>query len=400
MSLIEKIKGLFGRGKKDDASAAAAAPAKEKAPKAAKKADAPAAAAGGVPAELAALLPGPPPGGKIKFAHYWGASCGGCDVSILDIDEKILTVGDMADIVFWPIAVDSKVSDVEAMEDGEITVCLFNGAVRNSENEHMAKLLRQKSQIMIAYGTCAVLGGMPGLANTSNAAEIMNHVHNVLPTSAAFQATQKAPVLPQVSYQAPEGELTLPVLYDTVKALDQVLDVDYYVPGCPPTQKTIGAMLEALINHVYNGADLPPKGAYIGAEDKTLCDECPREKENRRITKVVEPHEIEVDPELCLMDQGIICLGPATRAGCGAPCTQAGQPCRGCYGPTSVVDEQGASMLTALASLFPVLEDDPNMDEDDIIDIMSQVKDPLGYFYQFSMAKSLINRSVRERGGN
>lgn len=397
MSFFDKIKGVFKKGG-EAAPAAAPAPAKEAKPVA--KEEAKAAEPAALPPELAALLPGPPPGGKIKFAQYWGAACGGCDVSLLDIDEKILTVGDMADIVFWPIAADGKISDIEAMEDGEITITLFNGAVRNSENEHVAHLLRKKSTIMVAYGSCAMLGGIPGLANVSNTKEILDYVYTKTPTMPAFQKTQPAPVIPQVEYDAPEGKLDIPVLYDTVKALDQILDVDYYVPGCPPTQKTIAVLLGALIDHVYNGAPLPPKGTIIGAEDKTLCDECPRKKENRRFTKVVEPHEIEVDPELCLMDQGIICLGPATRAGCGAPCTQAGQPCRGCYGPTSAVQEQGASMLTALASLFPVLDNDPNMGEDEIIDIMSQVKDPLGYFYMFTMPKSLIKRSVKEKGGN
>ncbi|MFA7342049.1 MAG: oxidoreductase [Candidatus Methanomethylophilaceae archaeon] len=403
MLFLDKIKARLGK-KAGDAIEKAAVPAKAEAPK---KAAAPAPVKEAAPAapaalspELAALLPGAPPGGKIKLAIYWGAGCGGCDVSILDIDEKILTVGDMAEIVFWPIAADGKVSDLEALDDGAITVTLFNGAIRNSENEHMAHLLRQKSTLMVAYGSCAMLGGIPALANTTNTKEILDYVYTKTPTMGAFQKTQKSPVFPQTLYKAPEGDLEIPVLYDTVKSLDQVLDVDYYVPGCPPTQKTIAVLLGALVEHVYNGAPLPPKGAVIGAEDKTLCEECPRKKENRRITKVVEPHEIDVDPELCLMDQGIICLGPATRAGCGAPCTQAAQPCRGCYGPTSAVDEQGASMLTALASLFPVLDDDPNMGEDQIIDIMKQVKDPLGYFYQFSMAKSLIRRSVKEKGGN
>jgi F420-non-reducing hydrogenase small subunit len=126
---------------------------------------------------------------------------------------------------------------------------------------------------------------------------------------------------------------------------------------------------------------------------------CPRRKEFRRITKIVEPHEIDVDPDLCLMDQGILCLGPATVGGCNARCTRVGQPCRGCYGPTVAVQEQGASALTAIASLFPVLDDDATMDEDSIIDIMSTVKDPLGYFYAYSMGKSLIKRTVTEKGG-
>lgn len=419
MSIFDKILGKLFK-KAGDKMEEAAVPAKEAAAESeaapAAKAEAPAAPAeesmddtpvaqevspkAELPPDLKALLPGPPPGGKIKFAHYWGAGCGGCDVSMLDINEKILTVNDMADVVFWPIAVDGKVKDLEAMEDGEITVTLFNGAVRNSENEHMLKLLRQKSTLLVSYGACAMWGGMPGLANLHNTEEIMDYVYTKTPTMKAFQDTQPEPVFPQTSYQAPEGELHIPVLYDTVRAVDDVVDVDYYVPGCPPMQTSINVLLGALIGHVYKGAELPPKGTIIGASEKTLCEECPRKKENRRIEKVVEPHEIDVDPELCLLDQGIMCMGPATRAGCGSPCTIAASPCRGCYGPTGAVSEMGASILTAIASLFPVLDNDPHIDEEEIMKIMSQIKDPLGYFYQFSLAKSLINRAVKEKGGN
>jgi F420-non-reducing hydrogenase small subunit len=321
-------------------------------------------------------------------------------VSILDTDERILTIGDMANIVMWPIASDGKEKDIEAMADKSITVSLINGAVRNTENEHMVKLLRKKSAIVVSYGACACFGGTPALANlVSGKDEILDYVYTKCPTMKAFQETQKKPVVPQTSWKSPSGELTLPMLYDTVKSLDQVIDVDYFIPGCPPTQESIMKLLAALIGHVYSGNALPPKGAFIGVTDKTLCDECPRKKENRRITKICEPHEVDVDPELCLMDQGILCLGPATVGGCGAKCTRAAQPCRGCYGPTGIVEEQGASMFTALASLFPVLDEDPTMNEDRVIEIMESVKDPLGYFYHFTMAKSLIRRSVQEKGG-
>ena len=354
-----------------------------------------------IPESVVPLLPGPPKGGKINLAVYWAAGCGGCDVSLLDTDERILTIGDMANIVMWPIASDGKEKDIAAMPDKSITVTLINGAVRNTENEHMVKLLRKKSAIVISYGACACFGGTPALANlVSGKDEILDYVYTKCTTMKAFQDTQKKPVIPQTSWKSPSGELTLPMLFDTVKSLDQVIDVDYYIPGCPPTQESIMQLLAALIGHVYKGAALPPKGTMIGVTDKTLCDECPRKKENRRITKICEPHEVlNVDPELCLMDQGMLCLGPATVGGCGAKCTRAAQPCRGCYGPTSIVGEQGASMFTALASLFPVLDEDPTMNEDRVIEIMRSVKDPLGYFYHFTMAKSLIKRSVQEKGG-
>lgn len=331
---------------------------------------------------------------KIKIAQYWGAGCGGCDVALLDIDEKILAVAEIADIAFWPIAVDTKLKDVEAMPDDHITATLYNGAVRNSENEEIAKLLREKSQILVAFGSCACFGGIPGLANVTNSEDVLDYVYNKTPSMQNEEGT-----LPQVKYDAPEGELDLPVLYDTVKTLDQVVDVDYFMPGCPPTVERINEFLGAVEKHLKEGADLPPKGAVIASE-KTLCDECEREKEYRTLEKVYLPHEVdEMDQDLCLLDQGIICLGPATRAGCGAKCVEANQPCRGCFGPTRAVLDHGGSMLSALASVFKIDENESQISEEQIVELMSQIRDPLGTFYCFTMPKSLIKRTVKEKGG-
>ncbi len=399
MGFLDKI---FKKGNKETKAAPVAE--KKAAPAAAPAAPA-AAPAGKYPADspIEGFVPGlgAPAGGKIKLAIYWAAACGGCDVSLLDTDEKILNIGAMADIVMWPIAADGKEKDIAAMDDGSITVSIINGAVRNSENEHMVKLLRQKSQLVVSYGSCACFGGTPALANlVGSGKEVLDYVYTKTPTSADFQATyhKDAPTIPQPSIQVPEGELTLPVFYDSVKSLDQVIDVDYSIPGCPPTQESIAKLLNALVDFVYNGVALPPKGTMIGVEDKTLCEECPRHKENRRITAIYEPYQVNVDPDLCLLDQGILCLGSATVAGCGAKCTKIGQPCRGCYGPTKAVQEQGASIFTAIASLYPVLDDDPTCGEDKIADVMSNIKDPLGYFYAFTMSKALIKSKVKEGG--
>ncbi len=99
---------------------------------------------------------------KLQIALYWAASCGGCEIGMLDIDEKILDLTAAADIVFWPVAIDTKYKDVEARGDQSIDVCFFNGGIRNSEQEHLAKLLRKKSKILISFGACAVSGGVPG----------------------------------------------------------------------------------------------------------------------------------------------------------------------------------------------------------------------------------------------
>ncbi len=328
---------------------------------------------------------------KVSIAQYWGAGCGGCDVALLDIDERILGVAEMADIAFWPIAVDTKLKDVEAMPDKSITITLYNGAIRNSENEHVAKLLRQKSQIMVSFGSCACYGGIPGLANVTNKKAIMDYVYNK-----TFSSINPDETLPQVKYQAPEGELELPVLYDTVLTLDDVVDVDYYMPGCPPAVSLINEFLDIVEKHVKEGADLPPKGSFI-ASQKTLCDECGREKSYEPIDRVYLPHEVDIDPEKCMLDQGVICLGPATRAGCGAQCLNANQPCRGCMGPTAAVEDHGGSMLSALASIFRTADNETHLSEDDILKMMSEIKDPLGTFYAFTMPKSIIKRKVTER---
>ena len=100
--------------------------------------------------------------GKPKFAMYWAASCGGCEIATLNIGDKILDVDANFEVVFWPVAADFKYQDVRAYPDGFIDLCLFNGSIRNSENEDIARLLRQKSKILVAFGACALPGRHPG----------------------------------------------------------------------------------------------------------------------------------------------------------------------------------------------------------------------------------------------
>jgi len=115
---------------------------------------------------------------KPKFAMYWAASCGGCEIAVLNIHEKILDVDKNFDVVFWPVAMDAKYKDVEKMADGEILLTLLNGSIRNEENEHIAKLLRQKSKLLVAFGSCANEGCIPGLANFYTRQQIFDTVYS------------------------------------------------------------------------------------------------------------------------------------------------------------------------------------------------------------------------------
>ncbi len=318
---------------------------------------------------------------KPKLALYWAASCGGCEIAVVDIGEKILDVADAFDIVFWPVALDFKVKDVEAMEDGSITVCLFNGAIRTDENERMAKLLRAKSTVLVAFGSCAGEGCIPALSNTTTAAETLKWAFVDAPS-----VDNPDGVLPALDTRVPEGQVELPTFWNTVCALDQVVDVDYYVPGCPPQPDMIWAVLETVIGLLQSGGPLPPKGTVLGAGEKTCCDECERERDEKRVRRFVRHHLVDVDPKLCLLDQGIVCAGPATRSGCGGKCVSVGIPCRGCYGPPPNVADQGAKLLSALASVV-----DSN-DPEEIDRILDGVVDPIGSMYRFSLAHSTLRR--------
>jgi len=319
---------------------------------------------------------------KPKFAMYWAASCGGCEIAVLNIHEKILDVDANFEVVFWPVAMDAKYKDVEAMEDGSILLTLFNGGIRNDENEHIAKLLRKKSQILVAFGSCACEGCIPGLANFSPVGDIVKTAFNTITTD------NPSKIYPRTSFDVPEGELHIPKLQPTLRTLDQVVDVDYYMPGCPPESHQIAAVIDLVVKVVKGEAELPPKGVVIGVGDSTVCDECPRARNVKKITEFTRIQDVApVDPDLCLLEQGIPCNGPATRSGCDSRCPNVGAQCIGCYGPAEGVMDYGARLITAFASVIDATE------PEDIDRILDGIPDPAGQVYRFSLPASQLKAS-------
>ena len=318
---------------------------------------------------------------KLKLGVYWGASCGGCDVALLDIHEKILELIQVADIVFWPCAMDFKYHDVEAMPDAHLDLLLWSGAIRNTENEQLAQLLRRKSKTLLAFGSCAHTGGIPGLSNFHDREQIFETVYGA--SNGSTENEQQ--IRPRTELQVPEGTLELPRLFDTVRTLAQTVEVDYFVPGCPPDPTQIVTLIDAAA-----AGTLPPRGAVVGAAEVALCDECPRQKGELSFSGFVRRHLVRPDPERCLLEQGMICLGSATRAGCGWRCIHSNMPCRGCYGPLPGVPDQGAKMLSALAS--HVHSDDA----DQIEQVLGSLPDPAGYFYRFGLPHSLLRRRLQQ----
>ncbi|WP_129674485.1 oxidoreductase [Candidatus Chloroploca sp. Khr17] len=323
---------------------------------------------------------------KATFAMYWAASCGGCEISLLNIGNDILAVDEAFEVLFWPCIADFKYHDVEQYADGAIDLCLFNGAIRNSENEELARLLRRKSKILVAFGSCASEGCIPGLANLTSSSAIFNAAYADCLTTDGSR-TQ----LPQMVTLVPEGEIRIPRFYETVRTLDQVVPVDYVIPGCPPEAHQIAAVIKAIIS----GAPLPAPGrTVIGASKTAVCEECPLTKDVKQITRFYRPYELIPDPTICLLEQGLLCMGPATRGGCGALCPQVGMRCEGCYGPLEGQD-QGARMLSAVASVVAVGKpgDEEAALEAAIDNVMATLVDPAGTFYRFSLARSLLQRS-------
>jgi F420-non-reducing hydrogenase small subunit len=323
---------------------------------------------------------------KGKLAIYWAASCGGCEISILAIDEKILKVAEAFDIVMWPCAADGKVRDVEKMPDQSIDLCLFNGGIRTSEQEYMAQLMRRKSKVLVAFGSCASEGCIPGLGNMNTKKQVFDAVYK---EGSATAPVNPQDVRPQPKTDVPEGTLHLPIFYDTLKTLDQTVEVDYYLPGCPPEAENIWKALTAVLE-----GKLPPKGSVIGV-DTTVCDECKRKRSEKKIKKFYRTWQIIPDEETCLLEQGLVCCGIATRAGCGALCPQVNSPCIGCHGPNNGVADAGARMMSAIASVI----DSSDPDEIDEI-IRDGIPDPVGSFYRFSLASSLLRRKNKPQTVN
>lgn len=318
--------------------------------------------------------------GKPKVAIMWLGGCGGCDEAVVDLNEDVLKVADAVEFVLWPVALDYKYHHIEAMKEGEITLSIINGSVRNSELEEFAKLLRRKSQLVLAFGACACLGGTPGLANFRSKEDIFQWVYRDAPTinnpNGNFPQT--------VTKLGGNGrELTLPDLFKDVRTLNQTIDVDYYLPGCPPPVNLIVDAVSAVLE-----GNLPPKGSTL-APERALCDVCERNRtkpEKLALTSIKRIHEIEADPDKCFLAQGVLCSGPATRAGCGEVCLKINMPCRGCFGPVEGVSDMGSKYVSMLGSLI----DGANLGE--AMKVVDALDDPTGYFYRFTAASSLLRK--------
>jgi F420-non-reducing hydrogenase small subunit len=277
-----------------------------------------------------------------KIASDWLNACSGCEIAIVDLGERLLTVLGLVDFVHLPALMDHKyygqTGQGTHIEIPEADVGIISGGLRNAEHLEVAEEMRRKCKAVIALGTCATHGGIPALANSYGNSEILDRYYST-ETTAPFDGTIPGDGVPE--------------LLDRCYALDEKIAVDIYLPGCPPHSDQIFEALTAFL-----------EGRSPDLAQKSVCDTCPTIREGKGKLKQMRrfleaPHYGAPDEPLdrmrCLLEQGFLCMGPVTRAGCGGNritprCISARVPCRGCYGPVKADGNQRLDMLNALAS--------------------------------------------------
>ncbi len=267
--------------------------------------------------------------------------CAGCQISMLNMGESFLTLMKEIRIVHLPFLMDHKyfgqTGEGRHIEIPEADIGIVNGGVRTLEHLEVAREMRVKCKVLVAVGTCASHGGIPALMNQFSEEELLRRCYR---TSETTQAS------------GPPNEVVPALLYRTY-ALDEKIKVDFYLPGCPPHQDYIEVTLSALI-----------RGEEPELPMKSVCDICPTRREGKgsvqKIRRFTRGARFQPDRPLsemkCLLEQGLLCMGPVTRAGCSglhgtAPrCISARVPCRGCYGPVRKNGNPLLDMLNALVS--------------------------------------------------
>lgn len=294
---------------------------------------------------------------KPRLATFVLGGCTGCHLSLLDAHEGLVELLGEVELVESPLTA------AALAEVPECDIALVEGAITNSHDEKAAREIREKAAVVIAMGACATLGGIGGLRNLLVRDEILDEVYGG---------------------DAPGKDGTpLPRLTDRVRPLSDVIDVDVEVVGCsPPTENIVGALRRALAGDLSS----PPR--------RNLCHECGRRHDKMLVPSgefvsdaVYSIMELdEIDAELCFLEQGVMCMGPMSREGCGARCTHANVPCRGCNGPSRLDFEQGGKSIDMLGAVLPA-------------GAIMFLDDLIGTGYRYSMGVSVFPSVYRHTEG-
>ncbi len=276
----------------------------------------------------------------IRLAQEWFTICGGCEVSILDVGEPLIDILSKLEIVHMPVLMDHKVygqtGEKTEIEIPPADVGIITGGIRTEEHKLLAQEMRKKCTTLVAMGSCACNGGIPALANLSTTQDMLEKIYR-------GSVTTESNGLPTEQ---------VPALTDRLYAISEVVKVDVKLPGCPTTPELFVEAVTALL-----------EGKPFVLTGKSVCDECPFVREKKAVSTLKRPLEaIEFEPGgdmkavRCVMEQGFLCLGPATKSGCGGEegtprCIKAYMPCRGCFGPLADTANPMVDMMGALASI-------------------------------------------------
>ncbi|MCP4694794.1 MAG: protein kinase [Desulfobacterales bacterium] len=254
--------------------------------------------------------------------------CFGCHVNLLDLHEDFIKLHRMIDVQF------SYLMDIKKIP--KVDIGIVEGCVANSENEERLLELREACDILVPLGTCACFGGVPGLRNLHSAEEV---------TRRAYLESEST-----VDGIVPNSPIA-PTLLDHVRPVSDVVAVEASIPGCPSPPKLILESLECLLN------GFEPESQ----SEQSLCIECGRKRKNilgsgpdfvaDDVRSIMELEKI--DPDLCFLEQGVLCMGISTRSGCEGRCVKNNIPCQGCMGPAPHIKETGAKWANTLGSLLP-----------------------------------------------
>jgi NAD-reducing hydrogenase small subunit len=162
---------------------------------------------------------------KPKISSDWMAGCAGCHMSLLDMDERILLIAELADIRATPI------TDLKEPDEDGVDVGVLEGGINNSSNEEVAHRMRERAKILVALGDCAVFGGVPALRNLCG---IQEALHRAYVETESTDGEGKIPSDPELATM------------QNVRALHEVVPVDVSVPGCPPDPDVIFYVLSEL----------------------------------------------------------------------------------------------------------------------------------------------------------
>ncbi len=172
-----------------------------------------------------------PPAAKLRLATVWLAGCSGCHMSFLDLDEFLFDLAEKVDVVFSPVGTDVKIYPEN------VDIALVEGAVANVDNLELALQVRERTDLVISFGDCAVTANVPGLRN------LLDGGHD----SAKAVLERGYLELADATGQLPFAPGIVPELLPRVLPLHEVIPVDLYLPGCPPSADRIREAITPLL---------------------------------------------------------------------------------------------------------------------------------------------------------